>query len=78
MLFNFDFVDNTLIMLLFLFLIINLYFLIAAAIKQILNPTAELVIPIGLLTKEAKTEMEANPATVELKIRKCLIKHGVV
>ena len=78
MLFNFDFADNTLVMLLFLFLIIKLYFLIAAAIKQILNPTAELVIPIGLLTKEAKTEMEANPVTVEPKIRKCSIKRRVV
>ena len=41
-------------MLLFLFLIIDLYFLIPAAVAQIFNPMAELVIPIGIPTKEAK------------------------
>ena len=55
MLFNLDFVNNTtLSCLLFFFLIIDLRFLIAAVITQLLNPTAELVIPIGIPTKEPK------------------------
>ena len=47
-------------MLIFLFLIIDLYFLIAAVITQIFNPTSELVIPIGTPTKEAKAEMKTS------------------
>ena len=54
-------------MLLFLFL--N-YFLIGAVIAQIFNPTEELITPIGLPTKEAKTEMEAHQVILEPKIRK--------
>ena len=38
-------------MLVFLFLIIDLYFLIAAVIAKIFNYIAELVIPIGIPTK---------------------------
>ena len=34
---------------------------------------AELVIPIGIPTKEAKAEMEAHPVIVEASIRKCSI-----
>ena len=41
-------------MLLFIFLIINLYFLIDAVIIQIFNPIAELVIPIEIPTKKQK------------------------
>ena len=57
-------------MLLFLFLIIYLYFLIAAFIAQILNVIAGLVIPIGIPTKEEKSEMETHPVIVEAKVRK--------
>ena len=39
-------------------LIIDLYFLIPVVIKQIFNPISELVIPIGILIKEAKSEMK--------------------
>ena len=60
-------------MLFFLFLIIDLYFLIAAVIRQIFNPASELVIPIGIPTKEAKAEMKTYPVIVEPKIRKCSI-----
>ena len=61
-------------MLLFIFfLIIVLYFLIVAVIAQIFNPVVELVIPIGIPTKEAKAEIETHPAIVEPKIRKCSI-----
>ena len=42
----------------FFFLVIDLYFLIPTVIAQIFNPIAELVIPIGILVKEAKVEME--------------------
>ena len=35
-------------------------FLIPAVIAQIFNPIAELVIPIGIPTKEAKEEMETE------------------
>ena len=38
----------------FSFLIIDLYFLIPTFIAQIFNPIEELVIPIGIPTKEAK------------------------
>ena len=52
----------------------DLHFLIAAVIAQILNPIAELVIPIEMLTKEEKAEVETYPAIVEAKLRKCSIK----
>ena len=57
----------------FLFIIIDWYFLIAAVITQIFNPIAELIIPIKILTKEAKAEMETYPLTVETKISNCSI-----
>ena len=53
----------------FFFLIIDLYFLIPAVIAQIFNAVAELVIPIGIPTKEAKAEMETHPVIVEAKIK---------
>ena len=57
-------------MFLFLFLIIDVYFLISEAIAQIFNLIEKLLwIPI----KEVKVEIEIDPATVEAKIRKCSI-----
>ena len=53
------------------FLIIDLYFLIPAIIPQIFNPLAELVIPIGMLTKETMEELETHPVIAEPKMRKC-------
>ena len=50
-----------------------LIFLIVAVIAQIFNPVVELVIPIGIPTKEAKAEIETHPAIAEPKIRKCSI-----
>ena len=52
-------------MLLFLFLIIDFYFLIPTVIAQIFNPIAELVILIGIPIKEAKAEIEIHPVIVE-------------
>ena len=70
-LFNLSFANNTIFScFFFFFLIIDLYFLIPAAIAQILNPIAELLIPIGIPSKEAKAEIQINPVTTEAKIRK--------
>ena len=44
-------------MLLFFFVIVDLYFLIPAAIAQVFNPIAELIISIGIPMKEAKAEI---------------------
>ena len=60
-------------MLLFLFFIIYLYFLIPAAIAQAFNPIAEVIIPIGISSKEAKAEIEIHPVTVGVKTRKCSV-----
>ena len=49
-------------MFLLLFLIIDLYFLIATTIAQIGKPS-----------KGAKAEIEMHPVIIEVKIRKCLI-----
>ena len=62
-----------LLFLFFLFLILDLYLLIPAVIAQIFNPIVELVIPIGIPTKEEKAEMETHPVILEAKIRRCLI-----
>ena len=75
MLFNLHFTDNTILSCLFFFyLIINLFFLIPALITKILNPIAEMVITIGIPSKETKEEMEPYPVTVEAKIRSAQYK----
>ena len=60
MVFHLDFANKTILSCFFsfFFLIINLYFLIPAVIAQIFNPTTEIAIPIGILTKESKAEIE--------------------
>ena len=52
----------------FCFLIINLYFLIPAVVTQIFNSIAELVIFIGITTKEVKAKMETHLVIVEIAI----------
>ena len=70
MLFNLDFANNTILScFLFFFWTIELYFLIASVISQIFNPIAELVTPIGIPNKEAKTEMETHSVILESTIR---------
>ena len=64
---NLDFAKNT-ILSCFFFLIIDLYFLIPAVIAQIFNPIAELVIPVVIPIKGAKTEIEIHPVNVEAKL----------
>ena len=58
-------------MLLFLFKIFDFYFLILAVITQTFNPVAKLVIPLGMPNKEAKSEMETSPLTIDIKLSKC-------
>ena len=72
MLFNLDLAKNT-ILSLFFFLIFDLYLLIPAAIAQIFNPIAELVIFIGIISKEARAKVEIHPVIVKSKKRKCSI-----
>ena len=68
MVFNFDFVSNTISScFFFFFLIIDLYFLIPAVIAQIFNPIAELIIPIRKLSKEAIAEIEIQKQLKKLK-----------
>ena len=66
--------NNTILSCFLLFLlIIDLYFLTSANIAQILNPIAELVLPIGIISKKAKGEIEIHLITAEAKIGKCSI-----
>ena len=37
------------------------------------NPTAEIVIPIGMPTNEAKTEIETHPVIAETRISDCSV-----
>ena len=68
MLFNLDFANSTMLScFFFIFLITDLYILIAAVITQIFTPITELVIPIGIPTKETNTEMETHPELQNLK-----------
>ena len=69
MLYNLDFANNT-ILSCFVFLIIELYFLIPAGNAQFFNPIPELVISIGTPNKESKAEIEIDPIIVKAKIRK--------
>ena len=48
----------------------DFYFLILAAIAQILYLIAELVIPIRIPSKEAKAEIEIHSLIEEVKTRK--------
>ena len=78
MIFNSDFANSTILScFFFLFLIIDLYFLIPVVIAQIFNPIAELVIHIETLIKEAKSELEIHPVIAETKIRKFSIQFRV-
>ena len=74
MLFNLDFASNTISScIFFVLLIIDLYFLIPAAVAQIFNPIAEFAIPIRIPSKEAKAEIDIHAVTEEAKTRKCSI-----
>ena len=67
MLFNLDFA-NTILSCFFFFFVTELNFLIAAVIiVQFFNTIAELVIPKGITTKKAKSEIEIHTVIVEAK-----------
>ena len=68
-----EFKTSTLFNIDFLFLIIDFNFLFPAVITKTCNSVTELVISIGIPTKEAKAEVKTHPVTVEIKIRKCSI-----
>ena len=54
-----DFANNAILScFIFIFLIIELYFLIPAVTAQIFNPIAELVIPVRIPIQEAKAEIK--------------------
>ena len=68
---NLDFANNNILLCFsFFFSIFGLYFFIPTVITQTFNRNAELVIPIGIPTKEAKEEIQTHPVTVEIKISK--------
>ena len=74
MLFNLVLANNTVLSCSFFFFLINdLYFLIPAIIVQIFNPISEIVIPIGIPSKESKEEIKIHPVIAEAKIRKSSI-----
>ena len=52
-----------------IFVSLTYWFLIPAAIAQIVNTIFVLAIPIGMPSKEAKAEIEIHPLIVEPKIR---------
>ena len=52
---------------------INRYFFVLAATAQFFSPITEIIISIGMSSKEAKAEIEIHPAFGEAKIRKCSI-----
>ena len=72
MLFNLYFAINTFLSCSFyyfyLLTYISLTYTFPAVIMQMFNPIAELVIPIGIPTKEAKVEMEKHSVIVEVTI----------
>ena len=67
-------------MLFFFTLIIDLYyFLFPAVIAQIFNPIEELVIPMGILTKESKAELKRHSLTVQINRKEAfnIIKNSI-
>ena len=57
----------------FFFLKIKLHVLILVVITQMFIVVAEMAVPTGITTKEAKTEIETCPVTMEAKISECSV-----
>ena len=68
MLFSLAFANNT-ILSCFFFLTFDFYFFVPEVTTQIFNPIAELVISIGISSKEVKAETEIHPVIAKAKIR---------
>ena len=78
-LFNLGFANNNILSCFFLFfLIIGFYPLIPAVTAKNFNPIAELRIPMGIPSKEAKVGNEKHQVTTEAYIRKCSIYFRIV
>ena len=61
MILNLDFANNNISSyFFFFFLIMDIYFIIPVVVTQVFNPIAELVIPIGVPTKETKANASNN------------------
>ena len=72
LLFSLDFANNTILSCFFnFFLIIDFYFLFAA-VTNFFNSIVELAIRIVIPNKEAKSETETHPVSLELTISKRL------
>ena len=67
MVFNLDFANDLILSFLFLFFLFT--DLIPAFTAQNFNQIAELIVPVGIPTKEAKAEMETDPVIAEIQIR---------
>ena len=66
MLLSLDFANNTIwSCFFFFFLLIDLYFLVPTPIAQIFNLYVELIFPLGIPSKEAKSEIEIYPVIVK-------------
>ena len=71
MLFSLDFHNNTMLSwFFFFFLVIDVNFLIPAAIEQIFNPITELVITVRIPSKEVKADIDIQLVIVEAKVGK--------
>ena len=55
------------------FFFFELHVLIPAVITQIFTSIAEIVIPIEIPIKEAKSEIETHPVIIEIIISECSI-----
>ena len=61
MILNLDFANNNISSyFFFFFLIMDIYFIIPVVVTQVFNPIAELVIPIGVPTKETEANASNN------------------
>ena len=52
--------------------LIHLYFLIPAGITKCFDTNTEFTMPIGILTKEVKEEIETHAVIANAKISKCV------
>ena len=55
------------------FLIIDFYFLIPAVTEQIFNSITEIVISVGIPSKEAEAETKTHTIIVEAYVIKCSV-----
>ena len=58
-------------MFLFLFLIVYLCLVIAAAIAHIFSPIVKIIIPTGIRRKETKSKIKIDLVIAETKMKKC-------